>query len=231
MDQGIGRLLKALEETRTDRNTVVLVLSDNGGCAEQAGGDDPSNIAGPVEHYVSCGAGWAYAQNTPLRRYKGWTYEGGIATPLIVRWPGVTPAGKRTAQLGHVIDLLPTLAEVAGARLAATRDGEKVLPPEGRSLVPVLKGGERAELETLYWATFGHRAVRQGRWKLVWDQDVRRWELYDLVADRGETRDLAAEQPERVKQMAQDWDAWAERTGGKEAARSTYRLKRTPPKP
>lgn len=107
-----------------------------------------------------------------------------------------------------------------------------MLSPEGRSLPPVLKGKERAEPEALNWATFGHRAVRQGRWKLVWDQDVRRWELYDLAVDRAETRDLAADQPERVKRMAQDWETWAERTGGKEAARrNTYRLKRTPPKP
>jgi arylsulfatase A-like enzyme len=231
MDQGIGRILKALEETGADRNTVVLVLSDNGGCAEQAGGDDPTNIAGPVEHYVSCGAGWAFAQNTPLRRYKGWLYEGGIATPLIVRWPGVTPVGRRTAQVGHVIDLLPTLTEIAAARVPDARNGQKTLPPEGRSLLPVLKAGKPVEREPLFWATFGHRAVRQGPWKLVWEQDVRQWELYDVVADRAETRDLAAAQPERVKQMAAAWEAWAERTGGKYAARSTYRLKRTPPKP
>jgi arylsulfatase A-like enzyme len=231
MDQGVGRILKTLEETGTDRNTLVLVLSDNGGCAEQAGGDDPTNIAGPVEHYVACGPGWAYAQNTPLRRYKGWTYEGGIATPLIARWPGVAPAGKRTPHVGHVIDLLPTLAEVAGAKLPDTRDGAKVLPPEGQSLVPILKGGARPAPQTLYWATFGHRAVCEGRWKLVWEQDARRWELYDLDADRAETRDLAADQPERVKRMTLDWEGWAERTGGKEAGRRPHRLKLTPAKP
>lgn len=230
-DQSIGRILKVLEETGADRNTLVLVLSDNGGCAEQAGGDDPTNIAGPEEHYVSCGAGWAYAQNTPLRRYKAWTYEGGIATPLIVRWPGVTPAGKRTSQVGHVIDLLPTFAEMAGAKFPDLHNGVKPLTPEGRTLTPIFKSGERPDPGPIFWATFGHRAMRQGDWKLIWEQDTKRWELYNLAQDRAETNDLAGKEPDRVKQMTQAWNAWAERTGGHEAARSTYYLKRTLPKP
>ncbi len=90
VDQNIGRLLQTLDDLGSAENTVVLVLNDNGGCASQAGGDDSTNIAGPKEHYVSCGAGWAHVQNTPLRRYKAWCHEGGIATPLIVRWPRVT---------------------------------------------------------------------------------------------------------------------------------------------
>jgi arylsulfatase len=98
MDQGIGRILKALADAGVERNTLVILLNDNGGCAEQAGGDNPANVAGPANGYVSCGAGWAWAQNTPFRRYKAWVHEGGISTPLLVRWPGVVRAGSESAR-------------------------------------------------------------------------------------------------------------------------------------
>jgi arylsulfatase len=224
MDQGIGRILKTLTDLGIDQRTVVVVLSDNGGCAAQAGGDDPTNIAGPKEHYVSCGAGWAYAQNTPFRRYKAWAHEGGIATPLVVRWPNVTPAGAVTDQVGHIIDILPTLAEIAGAKYA-TSDGRALLPLEGRSFVSVLRGERRSEPEALYWASQDNRAMRQGRWKLVWDQEVARWELYDIIADRTERCDLAGKHPEQVHEMVAAWTTWAERTGAVHQLGKKYRLK------
>jgi len=225
MDQGIGRILGALTDLGVEERTVVIVLSDNGGCAEQAGGDDPTNVPGPREHYVSCGAGWAHAQNTPFRRYKAWVHEGGIATPLVVRWPNVTPAGALTDQVGHVVDILPTLIEIAGAQYPPARNGQPTLPLEGRSLVSVLRGGQRAEPEALYWASRDNRAIRQGRWKLVWDQNVARWEIYDMVDDRTETRDLAAEYPDRVGRMAAAWMDWARRTGAVHRLGTKYRLK------
>lgn len=258
IDQNIGRLLQTLKETGTDCNTLVLVLNDNGGCAEQAGGDDPTNIAGPKDCYVSCGAGWAYAQNTPFRRYKGWVHEGGIATPLIAHWSGVTKAGSLTRQVGHVMDLLPTLAEVAEAKVPAERNGKRLLPLEGISFLPVLRGdvarsfhdreststrdrksesrsdsvtrndsatlGER----TLFWKAFDNRAVRGGKWKLVRDMNVGQWELYDLEADRTETRDLAEQQTDRVKDLATKWQEWADRTGASQQPTSSYTLKRVP---
>jgi arylsulfatase A-like enzyme len=230
MDQGIGRILNTLAELGIEEQTVVMVLSDNGGCAEQAGGDDPTNVAGPKEHYVSCGAGWAYAQNTPFRRYKAWVHEGGIATPLVVRWPGVTPAGSVTDQVGHVLDFMPTLLEIAGAEYPSTKGGQSILPLEGRSLMTVLRGEERAEPEALYWASLDNRAMRKGRWKLVWDQDVARWELYDVVADRTETNDLAVEHPDRVRRMAAAWTAWAERTGAIHQLGKKHRLKPNKPR-
>lgn len=226
LDQNIGRILKTLEDLHADQNTMVLVLNDNGGCAEQAGGDDPTNIAGPKEHYVSCGAGWAHAQNTPFRRYKAWCHEGGIATPLVVRWPGVSPAGKVTAQVGHVIDFLPTLAEIGGAEYPARHNEKPTAPLEGISLVSTLRGREAAEPRKLYWASLDNRALRDGRWKIAWDQDIGRWELYDIDSDRVESRDLAERQPERVRAMADDWQAWAERTGAAGKLGGKYRLKK-----
>ena len=230
IDQNIGRILRSLEESGAAKNTVVFVLNDNGGCAEQAGGHDPANIAGPKECYVSCGAGWAYAQNTPFRRYKGWVHEGGIATPLVAWWPGVIRAGGMTRQVGHVVDLLPTCAEIAGAKYPAERAGQLLLPLEGQSLLPVLRepAALLPERGPICWKAFDNRAVRQGRWKLVKDQNADRWELYDIEMDRTETRDLAAEQPQRVHELTAIWDQWAERTGAAEQLKSIYTLKRVP---
>jgi len=230
IDQNIGRILRSLEESGAAKNTVVFVLNDNGGCAEQAGGDDATNIAGPKECYVSCGAGWAYAQNTPFRRYKGWVHEGGIATPLVAWWPGVIKAGGMTRQVGHVVDLLPTCAEIAGAKVPAERAGQRLLPLEGHSLLPVLRepAAVLPERGPICWKAFENRAVRQGRWKLVKDQNAARWELYDIEMDRTETRDLAAEQPQRVQELTAIWDQWAERTGAAEQPKSIYTLKRVP---
>lgn len=223
MDQNIGRILDALRETGEESRTVVIMLNDNGGCSEQAGGNDPTNIAGPKEHYVSCGPGWAYAQNTPFRRCKAWVHEGGISTPCIVRWPGVTVAGASTPQVGHVIDLWPTIQEIAGASDLRARPGAEILPAEGISLVSVLRGGKSLERGPLYWASLDNRAMRQGSMKLAWDQNVRRWELYDLAVDRSETNDLAPSHPDLVATMAADWTRWAERTGAIHRLGEKYR--------
>jgi arylsulfatase A-like enzyme len=225
LDQGVGRILKTLETTGADKNTLVILLNDNGGCAEQAGGDNPSNIAGAGEHYVSCGAGWAWAQNTPFRRYKAWVHEGGISTPLLVRWPGVIRAGSKNRHVGHVIDFMPTLLEVAAAKYPLTRRAQPVPTPEGQSLLPGWRGKEPSARPALYWASLDNRAIRQGDWKLVWDQNVRKWELYDLSSDRTESNNLATTETLRVNRMSADWQAWAERTGAVHQLGNKYRLK------
>ena len=212
MDQGIGRILEALETSGATGNTVVMFLSDNGGCAELPEGANFPHPAGPKEYYTSCGPGWGWAQNTPFRRYKSWVHEGGVSTPLIVRWPGVVEPDTFTNQVGHVIDFMPTCIELAGTRYPDTFGGNSILPAEGKSLVPIFRGQSRQPHETLCWYWAGNRAVRQGKWKLVWEKSARRWELYDLEADRTELDDLADRQPERVEQMSQLWLAWAEQT-------------------
>ncbi|QDU38441.1 Arylsulfatase [Maioricimonas rarisocia] len=213
MDQGIGRILARLDEQGIADNTVVIFLSDNGGCAEKPGGIDPQRVPGVEEYYTACGPGWAYAQNTPFRRFKAWVHEGGISTPLIVRWPSVIEAGTTTDAVGHIIDLLPTCAEIAGAKYPDAHGGEEVIPCEGLSMVPLFEGDSREGHESLFWEWAGNRAVRTGHWKLCWDKTVKQWELYNVVQDRTEMHNLAADHPGRVAEMSAQWREWAGRTG------------------
>lgn len=173
----------------------------------------PGVMAGPADTYIGYGEAWANVANTPFREYKHWVYEGGIATPLIAHWPAGIPAARRGAlepQPGHIIDLMATCVEVAGAAYPAQFAGQTIKPLEGVSLVPALAGRPLARAQPLFWEHESNRAVRDGRWKLVAMED-RPWELYDLAVDRTESRDLAAAQPERVQAMAAAWDAWAQR--------------------
>jgi arylsulfatase len=216
MDAGVGRILQSLDRLGIADNTLVLFLSDNGGCAYVPPDRNGflaynKDLPGAKNTYDFGSPGWGWAQNTPFRRYKTWTYEGGIATPLIVRWPKVVAGNRIDHQSGHVIDLLPTFAEVAGATYPTTHKRKRILPLEGRSLVPILRGEQRPGDDTLYWEFRGNRAIRQGKWKLVRSASRKTWELYDMEVDRTETLDLAAQDPGRVQQMSEAWEKWAQR--------------------
>jgi len=127
-----------------------------------------------------------------------------------VRWPGVVRPGSITARPGHLVDIVPTLMELAGVKERPRENGP---PLEGISLLPILRGeAQVVRTVPLAWELWGNRAIRDGRWKLDWSSSVRRWELYDLEADRTETNDLAARHPERVRTMAAAWEGWAQRT-------------------
>ncbi|MSU47678.1 MAG: arylsulfatase [Opitutus sp.] len=217
MDQNIGRVLQTLKELGIEDNTVVMFLSDNGGCTEEPGGRDDTKQPGIVSTYTAVGPAWGAAQNTPFRRYKSWSNEGGISTPLIVRWPGHVKPGTMTGQLGHIIDVLPTCLELAGGKPLAEINGQPTAPIEGRSLAPIFRGEQRQEPAQLFWEWAGTCAVRQGKWKLVWDtlNTAKEWQLYDIVADRTELHDLAAGHPELVKQLSADYERWAKALGRK----------------
>jgi arylsulfatase len=239
MDRGIGRIVSALEETGVLDDTLLLFLSDNGACAEELWdppswvrrflpsafrspardgrpvqrGNDPAVMPGGEHSFQSYGLPWANASNTPFRLYKQRVHEGGIATPLIAHWPaglGTAP-GARSDAPGHVVDLMPTLLELAGASHPRAREGRPAREPRGESLVPVLRGGGR-ERGPIFWEHQGNRAVRDGRWKLVsrWRHG---WELYDLEADRTELRNLAAARPDRVRELATLYEDWAKGAG------------------
>ncbi|MCX6615935.1 MAG: sulfatase-like hydrolase/transferase, partial [Acidobacteria bacterium] len=216
MDQGIGRIIKCLEDNGIDRNTMVVFLSDNGGCAEYSiyGGlmakktyNTFEDDGGP-KSYDSYGQGWACASNTPFRYFKHYIHEGGISTPMIVYWPaGAKSDGNFRRQVGHIIDIMPTLFEAAGALYPKDR-----IPLEGRSLMPLLRRRQPGPDRTLFWEHEGNRAVRRGQWKLVAGFGLD-WELYDLVRDRTETVDLAARHPDRVRKLSAQYERWALRCG------------------
>lgn len=219
MDQGIGRVLDELTKTGADRNTLVLFLSDNGASAEAldswpnpARGHQPGSVVGTKESHRCLEVGWANAANTPFREHKMWVHEGGIATPLIVSWPvGIKFHGRLIPQVGHVIDLLPTLLEVAGVKYPEAYAGRTLTPLPGKSLALALQGGNIGD-RTLGWEHEGNRAIRIGDWKLVapWRGE---WELYDLSRDHTEIHNLAAARPEKVAELAKAWQAWADDVG------------------
>ncbi len=218
MDQGIGRILQALEESGEMDNTLILFLADNGGCAESIVSRKLNNPEIPVGErgsFVAYKEPWANASNTPFRLYKKWVHEGGIASPLIAHWPdGIESQGSLTAQVGHVIDLMPTLLDLAGATYPQTRNGHEIAPLDGKSLAPILAGNHRRGHNQIFWEHIGNRAVRQGNWKLVFDEKyVKEWELYNLAADPTEIRNLASRNPRKAKKLRLIWEEWAENVG------------------
>ncbi|WP_442505230.1 arylsulfatase [Novipirellula sp. SH528] len=216
IDQNIGRLMHTLSELKVDDNTLICFLSDNGGCSEEPGGRDPNKRhAGPADDYVAVGPAWGWVQNAPFRRYKSWTNEGGANTPMIAWWPGHIQANTITEQPGHIIDFMATFIEVAETDYPETYQGEKILPLEGTSLLPIFKGEQREDHDFYAWEWSGNRAYREGNTKVVWDSLIGKWELYDLSVDRTETNDLAATQPETTQRLAQAWQKWADMTGVK----------------
>jgi len=214
IDQGVGKILDVIKKRGRLDNTVVFFLSDNGGCAEGAGKGDIS-IIGTAKTNESYRTAWANASDTPFRRYKQEVHEGGIATPLIVHWPkGLkVAAGSFVDTVGHVIDIMPTCVELASAKYPTVFNSKKINPLPGKSLVPVLSGGDVTR-EALYWEHQADRAVRVGKWKLV-SRGTRKkpytgpWELYDLEKDRTELNDLSKKKPEITKKLKEMWHKWA----------------------
>lgn len=207
MDLEIGRVFDQIKAMDQWENTLVIFLSDNGASAEimvRADGHDPEAEPGTAETYLCLGPGWSTTSNTPFRRHKTWTHEGGIATPFVVSWPkGIEARGEMRTNPGHVIDVVPTLLELAGAEPLP-----EAPPAPGKSLVPVFeKGGDgKVEHESIWWFHDGHKAIRQGNWKAVAPAGES-WELYDLDGDREESTDLAATQPEKLAELVVSWDA------------------------
>ncbi len=166
-------------------------------------------MPGPADTFIAYGRGWGNVSNTPFREYKHFVHEGGIATPLIAHWPvRIARKGQLERQPGHLLDLMATCVEVAGAKYPETFNGNAIVPMQGKSLVPVFDG-QTISRDAIYWEHEGNRAVRQGKWKLVAKYPTGAWELYDIEADRTEMHDLASAQPERTRAMVQKWEAWA----------------------
>jgi arylsulfatase A-like enzyme len=214
VDHNVGRLVTHLKARGEYDNTLILLLSDNGGNAEGGPwGRYEGKNPGGAKSTVFLGQSWATLANTPLRRYKHFTHEGGISTPLVVHWPAGIPAQRRGTlerQPGHLVDVMATVMDVTGAEYPKEFNGHAIQPMEGVSLVPALAGEALGRTQPIFWEHEGNRAIRDGKWKLVMKLGGD-WELYDIEADRTEQHDLAREQPDRVASMTADWDAWAKR--------------------
>lgn len=208
MDREIGRVLDQIKAMGALDNTVVFFLSDNGASAEQIiRGDrhDPTAPPGSGKTFLSIGPGWSSAANTPFRLHKSWVHEGGITTPLIVHWPqGIAARGELRHDPGHLIDLAPTILELAGGKWPLKAAGKSAPLPSGKSLVPAFQKDLSVAHEYFWWYHVGNRAVRVGNWKLVAPAD-QPWELYDLATDRCESRNLAAAQPQKAEELEKIW--------------------------
>ncbi|MBI4874453.1 MAG: arylsulfatase [Acidobacteria bacterium] len=213
MDRNVGRVLAKLKEIGAEDNTLVMFLADNGGCHEVVDRGQAGAPAGTPDSYLSYGRGWANASNTPFRLFKHWVHEGGISSPLVVQWPErIRKGGRISPQFGHVIDLMATAVDAAGAQYPKTFRGLPITPLEGRSLVPAFEGRAVDPQRAVFWEHAGNRAVRQGKWKLV-SRYPGRWELYDLEADRGEMHELGAQEPGKAAELERLYSQWAARVG------------------
>lgn len=231
MDRGIGRIVDALTAAGRLENTLLMFLSDNGGCHVEYAptrkgaflpettrdgrplrpGNRPGLMPGPEDTFQSYGYGWANLSNTPFRLYKKFCHEGGIRTPLIVHWPRrMRRGGRITGQVGHVLDILPTCLEAAGVQRPQTFQGQKLLPVEGRSLLPAFHGQEQPQ-RTLYFQWAQGRAVRAGDWKLVAEKG-QPWELYNVLSDGTELQDLSERMPNRRNELRGLFEQWEQRS-------------------
>jgi arylsulfatase len=269
LDQGIGRVVKALKEKGVFENTLIMFLQDNGGCAEAGGrstggerkvrGSKPSLspipanlqhyqkstpsqtrdgwpvlrghvMPGPADTYIGYGRNWANVSNTPFREYKHYVHEGGISTPLVVHWPaGIRAKNQLRAETSHLIDLMATCVDVAGAEYPESFRGKSITPLEGSSLRPVFAGKD-LKREQLFFEHEGNRALRIGDWKLVakgrHGQDEVKWELFNIKTDRSEQHDLSAQQPDRFRQMKSRWTTKAAEIGATPWPRTKKSAKR-----
>jgi arylsulfatase A-like enzyme len=234
MDFHVGRLIDHLKEIGEYENTIFIVFGDNGAegtdlfemIAGTPGTRDylfasikwsqtSPNAWGDPGSYVAYGPMWAQASMTPFSQYKGWLAEGGIHNALVVSGPVVKRAkGSINGGLMHVADLMPTLLEVAGATYPKSYQGHEVPELLGKSWIQVLAGqaeSPRTEQDYLAWEIFGNRAVLQGEWKIRWQYKSfgkGAWELFNLAADPGERKDLAAVRPDKLQALIALWDSY-----------------------
>ena len=198
VDRGIGLVRAKLEEMGITGNTVIILTGDNGGLDRDGSGR-------PTE-------------NRPLREGKGSAYEGGVRTPAVVYWPGVTPAGSVSEEPVITVDYYPTILDIAGVEGDASHNAEV----DGLNLVPVLRDPNASlNREAIYWhyphyhsqGSTPHSAIRAGDWRLVEFFEDSHAELYNLKEDIGEANDLAAEMPEKVAELKAKLAAWREEVG------------------
>ena len=208
MDREIGRVIDQLRAMGALENTAIFFASDNGASAEimvRGGGHDATAPPGSAKTYLCLGPGFSSACNTPFRRHKVWVHEGGISTPFIVHWPaGIKARGALRRTPAHFIDFVPTVLEMAGIGKPREWNGKNIPPAPGRSLMPAFAADVTIPRDCLWWLHEGHRAFRDGDWKLVAAKDDP-WELYDMRRDRAEQHNLANTMPVKVRELEELW--------------------------
>jgi len=208
LDRESGRVIDQIKAMGQWENTVALFVSDNGASAEQiirGDGHDRNAVPGSGESYLCLGPGWSTASNTPFRYHKSWVHEGGVASPLIVHWPGgIQARGELRHAPSHFVDIVPTLLEWAGWKGDPDWKGRGSPPLAGVSLARAIREDRDTERDFIFFRHIGHRALRVGKWKLVAVHHGK-WELYDMKSDRSELHNLAGKYPGRVKRMAAIW--------------------------
>ncbi|MGP3789723.1 arylsulfatase [Pseudomonas sp. B392_1p] len=227
MDHHIGRVVDYLRDTGELDNTFILFVSDNG-----ADGNSPVDLPGNREwlstgfdnslenmgrkgSFIGYGAQWAQVSATPLPLFKGFPSGGGINVPAIVSHPSLkSQAGKLDDNFYHVMDVMPTLLELAGVKHPGnTFRNRDVYPMQGISMLPGLHGNAMPE-RAVGWELFGRRALRKGDWKMIWmgpPYGTAQWQLYNLAVDPVEANDLAKQEPAKLAEMVEEWDAYVKR--------------------
>lgn len=237
MDQEIGRLLARLKAIGAYDNTLVVFMSDNGADADNVRGiwdrygqekadafsknfDFSLDNMGRPRSFVSMTSGWSAARVQPSRLHKGYTSEGGIRVPAIIKYPGADGRNGRDGAFATVLDLAPTFLELAGEPLRPEQRAGRIVPAlHGKSMLPYLAGAAAEVHDANYemgWELSGHKGLRKGNWKLVRLAKpfaTTSWELFDLVSDPGETRNLAEREPEKLAEMIAAYEAYAQRVG------------------
>jgi arylsulfatase len=209
MDREIGRILDTLKRADHWDDTLIVFLSDNGASAEimvRGDGHDPHAECGTGATFLSIGPGWSSLCNTPFRRHKTWVHEGGIRTPFIAHWPkGIQAKGEPRRTASHVVDLVPTVLELATGNPSAKPATAGAPNFAGASLVPAFATDVTVPRNSIWWQHEANRALRQGDWKIVAAGNESQWELYDLANDPTETKNLAQVHPDKVRTLAADW--------------------------
>ena len=232
MDQSIGRVMATLRRLNIAENTLILFLSDNGGCAEFMAEDgwakfmpDITNDGRKIEMgnrpnlrpggpltYMSYDLPWANVSNAPFRLFKHWVHEGGISTPMIAHWPKRIKKPSVIHTPCHVIDLLPTILEAAGIAYPAEYGGAEIQKLDGESLMPLIAGRDWQRERPLYWEHEGNAAIRIENFKLV-RKFNQPWELYDMDADRTELNNLMSRNDSLTDKLLREYGHWEMATG------------------
>ncbi len=206
VDQELARIVADLGKAGELENTLILFFSDNGACPyDRANRGMNLQPYDPDSHWTDS-TGWAWARNSPFRFYKQNQFEGGVATPAIAHWPAglKTKPGSINATPAHLVDVLPTIAEVTGVEIPRTYPGREPSPLAGISIAPLLAGKDLGKRPPIHFLFGSDRGLRDGDWKLVSFRSGP-WELYDIAKDRTELHNLAAEHPEQVERMSAEW--------------------------